>query len=86
MIPRHRLGKIDDHRPPPAEGVRPVAISEHDQKRREPRAGPVPEEVPEFHPYHHLAAGRRLGRREEREPACWCARAPWWTGPGRSCG
>nr|WP_261386656.1 FdhF/YdeP family oxidoreductase [Streptomyces sp. BK340] len=34
-----------------------MAISEHDQKRREPRVGPVPKEEPEFHPYHHPAAG-----------------------------
>ncbi|OXY91303.1 FdhF/YdeP family oxidoreductase [Streptomyces diastatochromogenes] len=34
-----------------------MAISEHDQKHREPRVGPVPKEEPEFHPYHHPAAG-----------------------------
>ncbi|MCZ0991467.1 FdhF/YdeP family oxidoreductase [Streptomyces diastatochromogenes] len=32
-------------------------MSEHDQKHREPRVGPVPKEEPEFHPYHHPAAG-----------------------------
>ncbi|TVZ84246.1 molybdopterin-dependent oxidoreductase alpha subunit [Streptomyces sp. BK340] len=56
-IPRHSLGRSDDRRPAGAEGVRAVAISEHDQKRREPRVGPVPKEEPEFHPYHHPAAG-----------------------------
>ncbi|MFE1884574.1 FdhF/YdeP family oxidoreductase [Streptomyces diastatochromogenes] len=34
-----------------------MAISEHDQKHREARVGPVPKEEPEFHPYHHPAAG-----------------------------
>ena len=34
-----------------------MAISEHDQKHQEAQVGPVPKGEPEFHPYHHPAAG-----------------------------